>query len=211
MIHFILHIDQHIYNMAQTFGGWTYLILFLIIFVETGAIVLPFLPGDSLLFAAGALAANPNMPFNIGIFLPLFFVAAFLGDTCNFFIGHKIGTKLLEHRLSGKLINKKHIDEAEAYFEKKGSIAIIMGRYVPIIRTFVPFVAGISQFKFNDFMKRAFIAAFSWSLIATGSGYLFGNIPFVKKHFSIIILGIILVTLIPSVVAFIKSRRQRKN
>ena len=205
MINFILHIDDYIYAMAQSVGGWTYLLLFLVIFIETAAIIMPFLPGDSLLFAAGAMAANPKMGFNVGLFLVLFFLAAFLGDTCNFLIGHTIGHKLITNRHFGKLIKKKHLDDAEKYFEKNGSLAIILGRYMPIIRTFVPFVAGISQFPLQDFVKRAFIAALSWSLIATGSGYLFGNIPFVKEHFSAIILGIIVVTLLPSVIGFLKS------
>ena len=205
LINFILHIDQHIYTMAQSVGSWTYLLLFLIIFVETAAVVMPFLPGDSLLFAAGALAANPEMPFNIWIFLILFFFAAFLGDTSNFFIGHTAGYKLINHKFFSKLIKPKHIEEAELYFEKNGSLAIILGRYIPIIRTFVPFVAGISQFSASDFSKRAFIAALSWSLIATGAGYLFGNISFVKTHFSVIILAIIFVTLLPSFITVIKS------
>lgn len=191
--------------MAQSVGSWTYLLLFLIIFVETAAVVMPFLPGDSLLFAAGALAANPEMPFNIWIFLILFFFAAFLGDTSNFFIGHTAGYKLINHKFFSKLIKPKHIEEAELYFEKNGSLAIILGRYIPIIRTFVPFVAGISQFSASDFIKRAFIAALSWSLIATGAGYLFGNISFVKTHFSVIILAIIFVTLLPSFITVIKS------
>ena len=205
LINFILHIDQHIYTMAQSVGSWTYLLLFLIIFVETAAVVMPFLPGDSLLFAAGALAANPEMPFNIWIFLILFFFAAFLGDTSNFFIGHTAGYKLINHKFFSKLIKPKHIEEAELYFEKNGSLAIILGRYIPIIRTFVPFVAGISQFSASDFIKRAFIAALSWSLIATGAGYLFGNISYVKTHFSVIILAIIFVTLLPSFITVIKS------
>lgn len=210
MINFILHIDDYIYAMAQSVGGWTYVLLFLVIFIETAAIIMPFLPGDSLLFAAGAMSANPKMGFNVVIFLILFFFAAFLGDTCNFLIGHTVGNKLIKHNFFSKLIKKKHIDEAEQYFEKNGSIAIILGRYMPIVRTFVPFVAGISQFSTQEFIKRAFIAALSWSLIATGSGYLFGNIPFVKEHFSAIIISIIIVTLLPSVIGFLKSIRKEK-
>lgn len=211
MINFILHIDDYIYAMAQSVGNWTYLLLFLVIFIETAAIVLPFLPGDSLLFAAGAMSANPKMGFKVGIFMVLFFLGAFLGDTCNFLIGHTIGNKLITNRYFGKLIKKKHLDDAEKYFEKNGSLAIIIGRYMPIIRTFVPFVAGISQFSIKEFLKRAFIGALSWSLIATGAGYLFGNIPFVKKHFSAIIIGIIVVTLLPSLIGFIKSIKKKPS
>lgn len=210
MIDFILHIDHHIYSIAQSFGGWTYFILFFIIFIETAAVIVPFLPGDSLLFAAGALSANPNMPFKVSIFMILFFVGAFLGDICNFFIGHTVGYKMIRHPFFSKFIKQKNIDDAEKYFEKNGALAIILGRYIPIVRTFVPFVAGISQFKASDFIKRAFIAALSWSLIATGAGYLFGNIPFVKAHFSMIIIGIILVTLLPSFITVFKSIRTSK-
>lgn len=210
MIDFIIHIDHHIYSLAQSFGGWTYFILFFIIFIETAAVIMPFLPGDSLLFAAGALSANPAMPFKVSIFFILFFIAAFLGDTCNFFIGRTVGHKMVQHHFFSKFIQQKHIDDAEQYFEKNGSLAIILGRYIPIIRTFVPFVAGISQFTPIDFIKRAFIAALSWSLIATGAGYLFGNIPFVKAHFSVIIMGIIVVTLLPSLITVFNSMRSKK-
>nr|WP_239548894.1 VTT domain-containing protein [Streptococcus loxodontisalivarius] len=194
--------------MANAVGGWTYLLLFLVIFVETAAVILPFLPGDSLLFAAGALGANPNMNFNVILFMVLFFIGAFVGDTCNFFIGRTAGYKLIKSKWFGRFIKEQNIKDAEEYFEKKGSSAIILGRYVPIIRTFVPFVAGISQLPPKVFIQRAFIAALSWSLIATGAGYLFGNIPFVKSHFSAIILGIVFMTLLPTIIAALKSRKK---
>ena len=189
LIDFILHIDTHIYAMANTVGNWTYLLLFLVIFVETGAVIFPFLPGDSLLFAAGALAANPKMSFNIVTFLIIFFIAAFIGDSCNFLIGRTFGYRFIKHPFFRRFIKEKNIRDAELYFEKKGTAAIILGRYIPIIRTFVPFVAGI---------------------IATGSGFLFGNIPFVKQHFSLIILGIVFVTLIPVLISGVKSYRNTK-
>ncbi|EPT67775.1 cytochrome O ubiquinol oxidase [Streptococcus agalactiae CCUG 38383] len=185
--------------MANTVGNWTYLLLFLVIFVETGAVIFPFLPGDSLLFAAGALAANPKMSFNIVTFLIIFFIAAFT-----------FGYRFIKHPFFRRFIKEKNIRDAELYFEKKGTAAIILGRYIPIIRTFVPFVAGISQLPPKVFIKRAFIAALSWSVIATGSGFLFGNIPFVKQHFSLIILGIVFVTLIPVLISGVKSYRNTK-
>lgn len=151
IIDFILHIDEHIYNIANAVGGWTYLILFLVIFIETAAVVFPFLPGDSLLFAAGALSANPEMHFNVLLFIFLFFVGAFVGDTCNFFIGRTLGYRFVHYKFFSKLIKEENIKEAEAYFEKHGSTSIILGRYIPIIRTFVPFVAGISQFPIHSF------------------------------------------------------------
>lgn len=209
-IDFILHIDNYIYSIANAVGPWTYLILFLVIFVETGAVILPFLPGDSLLFAAGALAANPKMHFSVLFFGILFFIAAFVGDTCNFFIGRTAGYRLVHHKFFSQFIKEDNIKDAELYFEKYGSTSIILGRYIPIIRTFVPFVAGLSQFPVLSFIKRSFIAALSWTVIAAGSGYLFGNIPFVKTHFSAIILAIVFVTLLPSIIAVVKSSRKRK-
>ena len=209
-IDFILHIDNYIYSIANTVGLWTYLILFLVIFVETGVVILPFLPGDSLLFAAGALAANPKMHFSVLVFGILFFIAAFVGDACNFFIGRTAGYRLVHHKFFSQFIKEDNIKDAELYFEKYGSTSIILGRYIPIIRTFVPFVAGLSQFPVSSFIKRSFIAALSWTVIATGAGYLFGNIPFVKTHFSAIILAIVFVTLIPSAITVVKTSKKKK-
>lgn len=209
-IDFILHIDNYIYSIANTVGLWTYLILFLVIFVETGVVILPFLPGDSLLFAAGALAANPKMHFSVLVFGILFFIAAFVGDTCNFFIGRTAGYRLVHHKFFSQFIKEDNIKDAELYFEKYGSTSIILGRYIPIIRTFVPFVAGLSQFPVSSFIKRSFIAALSWTVIATGAGYLFGNIPFVKTHFSAIILTIVFVTLLPSAITVVKTSKKKK-
>ncbi|MCT8390137.1 cytochrome O ubiquinol oxidase [Leuconostoc holzapfelii] len=217
LIDFILHIDAHIASLVTQFGPWTYLILFAIIFIETGVVIMPFLPGDSLLFAAGAVAATPAglaAGLNHWVFMILFFVAALAGDTLNFWIGRTGGYKLVQHPFIGRFIKAQHIREAEGFFEKRGAMAIIFGRYMPIIRTFVPFVAGISQFPFSTFFKNAVIAAFSWSLIATGAGYMFGNIPFVKAHFSIIIIGIAFVTILPSIIGIVRSaminRRAKK-
>ena len=209
-IDFILHIDNYIYSIANTVGLWTYLILFLVIFVETGVVILPFLPGDSLLFAAGALAANPKMHFSVLVFGILFFIAAFVGDTCNFFIGRTAGYRLGHHKFFSQFIKEDNIKDAELYFEKYGSTSIILGRYIPIIRTFVPFVAGLSQFPVSSFIKRSFIAALSWTVIAAGAGYLFGNIPFVKTHFSAIILAIVFVTLLPSAITVVKTSKKKK-
>lgn len=209
-IDFILHIDNYIYSIANTVGLWTYLILFLVIFVETGVVILPFLPGDSLLFAAGALAANPKMHFSVLVFGILFFIAAFVGDTCNFFIGRTAGYRLVHHKFFSQFIKEDNIKDAELYFEKYGSTSIVLGRYIPIIRTFVPFVAGLSQFPVPSFIKRSFIAALSWTVIATGAGYLFGNIPFVKTHFSAIILAIVFVTLLPSAITVVKTSKKKK-
>lgn len=217
LIDFILHIDVHIATLVTQFGSWTYLILFAIIFIETGIVVMPFLPGDSLLFAAGAVAATPAgiaAGLNHWMFMILFFIAAVAGDSLNFWIGRTGGYKLIRHPLIGRFIKEEHIREAEGFFEKRGAAAIIIGRYMPIVRTFIPFVAGISQFSYGVFLRNNVIAAFSWSLIATGAGYMFGNIPFVSAHFSVIILGIALVTLLPTISGIIRSivvsRRAKK-
>lgn len=208
LIDFILHIDAHIATLVTQFGPWTYVILFAVIFIETGIVIMPFLPGDSLLFAAGAVATTPagiNAGLNHWVFMILFFLAAIAGDSLNFWIGRTGGYKLIKHPLIGRFIKENHIREAEGFFEKRGAMAIIIGRYMPIVRTFVPFVAGISQFPYGHFLRNNVIAAFSWSLIATGAGYMFGNIPFVKMHFSIIILGIALVTLMPTIIGVVRS------
>lgn len=211
LIDFILHIDKYIYTLANATGHWTYLILFFIVFIETGGVIFPFLPGDSLLFAAGALAANPNMHFNILVFLILFLVAAFLGDTVNFFVGRIWGYRFARHRLVKRFIKESYLTDAEEYFSEKGKFAIVLGRYVPIIRTFTPFVAGLSQLNPKTFIRLAVIGAVSWSLIATGSGYLFGNIPFVKNHFSVIILAIVVISLLPSIGSSLTYRKTARR
>ncbi|MDF7626924.1 VTT domain-containing protein [Leuconostocaceae bacterium ESL0723] len=217
LIDFILHIDQHLANLVQHFGPWTYVILFAIIFIETGSVIFPFLPGDSLLFAAGAISVTPageSAGLNHWVFMLLFFVAAVAGDTLNYWIGRKGGYPLLQKPIFKRFIKDKYIQEAEEFYQKHGGKAIILGRYIPIVRTFVPFVAGISQFSFGTFFRYVLIAAFSWSFIATGAGALFGNIPFIQEHFSAIILGIVFVTLLPTLVPLVRSllaRRKQKS
>lgn len=211
LIDFILHIDVHLIQIVNQFGDATYLILFAIIFVETGAVILPFLPGDSLLFAASALAADPRYNLNIWIFILLFLCACLGGDSLNFLIGHKIGKSLSNHSLFGKLINKDSLARAENFFEKHGAPAIILARFIPIIRTFAPFAAAGSGFPYQQFFKYSIIGCITWVLLCCGSGYFFGNLPFVQEHFSVIIIGIIVVTLIPAVVGAIKSRFVKEN
>lgn len=205
LIDFILHIDTHISNLVSAFGPWTYLILFAVIFIETGAVIMPFLPGDSLLFAAGAIAASRPDVLNHWVFGILFFVAAVSGDSLNFWIGRTLGYKVVRHRFFGKFIKEKQIKETEMFFNKKGASSIIIARFLPIVRTFVPFVAGVSQFSYMHFLRNNIIAAFLWSLIGTGAGYLFGNIPFVKAHFSVIILGVAFVTILPTIISVLRS------
>ncbi|MDO4903395.1 MAG: VTT domain-containing protein [Limosilactobacillus sp.] len=210
LIDFILHIDAHIIQIVNQFGDWTYLILFAIIFIETGAVIMPFLPGDSLLFAASAIAADSRYNLNIWIFILLFLVACIAGDSLNFMIGRKIGKSLSNHSLFGRLIDKESLAKSEAFFEKHGAPAIILARYMPIIRTFAPFAAAGSGFPYRKFIPYSLIGCTSWVAICCSAGYFFGNLPFVQEHFSVIILGIIVVTLIPAVVGFIKSKLQAK-
>ncbi|MDF7636905.1 VTT domain-containing protein [Leuconostocaceae bacterium ESL0958] len=213
MIDFILHIDTHLSNLVGQFGIWTYVILFAIIFVETGAIVLPFLPGDSLLFAAGAISmteAGKEAGLNHWVFMLVFFVAAVLGDTLNYWLARTGGRSLINRKPFRYMIKEESIHKAEEFFEKKGAASIILGRYIPIVRTFVPFVAGVSDFDFKTFFRYVLIAAFSWSFLSTGAGALFGNIPFVKEHFSVIVLGIVFVTILPSIISVLRSWLKKK-
>ncbi|KRM61897.1 membrane-associated protein [Paucilactobacillus vaccinostercus DSM 20634] len=206
LIDFILHIDSHIISLVNNFGDWSYLILFAIVFIETGIVIMPFLPGDSLLFAASALAANQNYNLSITIFFVLFLIACIAGDSLNFYIGHKIGKTLSDHSLFGKLIDKKSLAKTEQFFEKHGAPAIILARYMPIIRTFAPFASAGSGFPYKRFIRFSLIGCISWVSICSLCGYFFGNLPFVQEHFSAIIIGIIVVTLIPAVVGFFRSK-----
>lgn len=206
ILDFFLHIDNHLVNLVQTFGDWSYLILFLIIFVETGAVILPFLPGDSLLFAAAALAANPTYHLNIWIFVILFFIACAAGDSCNYWIGKNAEKLLSKSKLFSKFLNKDSLEKGRQFFEKHGAASIILARFMPIIRTFVPFVAAGSGFPYKKFVKYDLIACVAWVTLCCGAGYFFGNIPVVQEHFSIIIIGIIVVSLIPAIVGFVKER-----
>ena len=203
-IDFVLHIDTHLVTIVNTFGSWTYLIVFAIIFIETGAVIMPFLPGDSLLFAACALSANPIYNLHTGIFVVLFWVAAVAGDSLNFFIGHTIGKSITNHPFFGRFIKE------EKFFEKHGGISITLARFMPIIRTFAPFVAGASGYKYSQFIRYNLVGATAWVALCCGGGHFFGNFPLVKEHFSMIVLGIILVSLLPAVITFIKSRLGQK-
>ena len=208
---FIMNIDDHLVEIVHNFGAWTYVIVFLIIFVETGAVILPFLPGDSLLFASSALAANAAYHLNPWLFPILFFVAAVLGDSLNFWIGKHSERLLSKYKWFNKLISQESLEKGREFFDKKGSVAIILARFMPIIRTFVPFVAGSTNFPYKKFVQYNIFAAFIWVVICCGAGHFFGNIPVVKEHFSMIILGIIGVSLIPAIVGLCKAKFGKKE
>lgn len=205
LIDFIIHIDQHLNGIINHFSIWTYLILFLIIFVETGLVIFPFLPGDSLLFAACALSALSTSFLHLGFLILTFLLAAIIGDTVNYEIGKKVGLSIPEKSLLGRVLNKEKMNKAEAFFDTHGGKTIIIARFMPFIRTFAPFIAGASNMKYKQFALYNIIGGTLWVLICSLAGYFFGNIPFVRENFSVVVLGIIGVSLIPMIVTFLKN------
>ncbi len=206
IINLFLHLDTHLNAFVNHYGVLSYVLLFAIIFIETGLVIFPFLPGDSLLFAAGSISAIPGNILNHYILMLLFFIAAFAGDNLNFYFGKKLGYEFIKHPFWGKFIKPKYIDDAQAFYNKYGKLAIFLARYMPIIRTLTPFTAAIAKFNYKKFVTINLIAAVSWVFIAVESGYYFGRIPFIQKHFSIIIFGILFISVIPILVGIIKSK-----
>ena len=212
LIDFILHLDVHLFALIQDYGMWIYLMLFLIIFVETGLVIMPLLPGDSLLFAAGTFCAGVKISgetadLNLWIVLGLLIVAAIIGDGLNYFFGKTIGLKVLKWRIRGKqLVKQKYIDQTHAFYEKHGSKTIIIARFVPIVRTFAPFVAGIGQMNYARFLQFNIIGGVTWVVSLTLLGYFFGNLPFVQENFETVIFGIIFLSIVPMIVAYMKAK-----
>ncbi len=203
---FLLHLDDKLRDLVKTYGVWTHLILFLVIFCETGLVVTAILPGDSLLFAAGAFAASGAL--RIEWLIPLLIVAAIVGDTVNYWLGHWIG----ERAFSGAIpfLKKSHLDKTHAYFEKYGGKTIVIARFVPIVRTFAPFVAGIGAMNYRQFFLYNVFGGIVWVLIFLGLGYSFGNIPFVKKNFELVMVAIVVLSLAPPVWEWWQHRRRMK-
>lgn len=208
MISFILHIDAHLTELTSTYGMLTYAILFLIVFAETGFVVTPFLPGDSLLFAAGAIAALGSM--NVLVVVAVLFAAAVLGDAANYWIGHFFGQKIIESK-KFPLIKKEHIDEAQKFYETHGGKAIMLSRFVPIVRTFAPFVAGVGRMDYKSFLMYNVLGGAVWVLLFTFAGFFFGNIPSVKHNFTLVILGIIAISVVPIIWETIKSKSKKSR
>ena len=210
MIDFVLHFDKHLLEFVNSYGPWVYGILFGIVFAETGFVVTPFLPGDSLLFAVGALAAGTGA-LNPWLSIVLLFIAAFSGNAVNYAIGRRIGPRVFAATdTSGwthKLLNRDHLTRAHAFFEQYGGKAVVLGRFVPIVRTFVPFVAGAAQMTPATFVFYNFVGAAAWVVLCVGAGMLFGNIPFVKNNFSLVTLGIVVVSVLPVVIGLLKNRK----
>jgi membrane-associated protein len=204
MLDFVLHLDKHLSSLIQTYGLWTYLILFVIIFLETGLVVTPFLPGDSLLFAAGTFAAAKAL--NVLWLFILLSAAAILGDTVNYWIGHFFGPKVF-HQERSRFFKKEYLERTHRFYEKYGAETIIIARFVPIIRTFAPFVAGIGRMSYWKFISYNVIGGIGWVALFVFGGYFFGNIPFVKRNFGLVIIAIIIISIIPAAVEFCRHRR----
>jgi membrane-associated protein len=204
MVDFILHINVHLGEIVSEYRYWTYAILFLIIFAETGFVVTPFLPGDSLLFAAGTLSALADNALNVHLVALLLWAAAVLGDTVNYWVGHCVGPAVFK-REDSLLLRKKHLERAHEFFEKYGSLAIILARFVPIVRTFVPFVAGVGSMTYKKFITYNVIGGFAWIYAFVYAGFFIGNIEIVKKNFSLVVLCIIIVSVIPMAVTVVKA------
>jgi len=207
LIDLFLHLDKHLNDVISQYGGWTYLILFLIVFCETGLVVTPILPGDSLLFAAGTFAALGSL--NVLWVFVLLSIAAIAGDTINYWVGYWIGPKVF-HRENVRFLNKKHLDRTHAFYEKYGGKTIVLARFVPIVRTFAPFVAGIGRMSYWRFITYNVVGGIAWVAICVFSGYYFGNLEVVRKNFSLVILAILFISVLPMVVEYIRSR-QTKN
>jgi membrane-associated protein len=210
-IDFVLHIDRHLVEIVSNYQSWTYAILFLIIFCETGLVVTPLLPGDSLLFAAGAVAAMQGNPLDISLLVPLLLLAAFIGDNTNYSIGRYLGTKVYERNY--RLIKRKYLDDTHAFYEKHGGKTLIIARFMPIVRTFAPFVAGVGTMKYRRFLMFCIVGNLLWVNTFSWAGYFFGNIPTVKRNFSLVVFGIIFVSFIPPVYTFIRQyiRHRRES
>ena len=207
IIDFILHIDKHLLQIVSDYQTWAYLILFVIIFMETGLVVTPFLPGDSLLFAAGAIAAMPGEPLQMLALVILLIIAAFSGDNTNYFIGRFLGHKVYEKNY--RLIKREYLDKTHSFYEKYGARTIIIARFVPIVRTFAPFVAGVGAMTYKKYIVYCIAGAVLWVSLLTFTGYAFGNIPWIKKNFELVVFGIILISLLPIVFEFIKHKMKK--
>ena len=201
LIDLFLHLDQHLLEIINQYGAFTYGILFIVIFAETGLVFTPFLPGDSLLFAAGTFAAKGS--FNVIFLFILLCGAAILGDTANYWIGNYIGPKVFEKKI--RFLNKDHLEKTHRFFEKYGGKTIIIARFVPIVRTFAPFVAGVGAMTYSKFILYNITGAVLWSALFIYGGFFFGNIEFVKNHFSIVILAIIIVSILPGIIEVLRK------
>lgn len=205
VIDFVLHMDEYLGQIVSSTGYWTYAILFVVIFIETGLVVTPFLPGDSLLFAAGALIAATGV-LDIKVLYLLMVIAAVGGDTANYWIGHSIGQGV--YKKESRFIKKEYLDRTHNFYEEHGNMTIFLARFIPIIRTFAPFVAGVGRMTYKHFISYNIIGGIIWPALFLFGGYFFGNIPFIQEHFSLVVIAIVIISFIPAVVEFIKARKK---
>jgi membrane-associated protein len=211
LVDFILHSDQKLLELVGAYGSWVYGVLFVIVFAETGFVVTPFLPGDSLLFATGALCATGalSLPASVGLLA----LAAFVGNAVNYTVGRIVGPRVFaatDHAgMAHRLLNREHLRRAHEFFERHGGMAVVLGRFVPIVRTFVPFVAGAAQMTSHTFAVYNLAGAAAWVILCVGAGWLFGNVPLVKDNFSLVTIGIVFVSILPMLVEFVRHRRSR--
>jgi membrane-associated protein len=209
LIDLVLHLDKHLEQIIGQYGALTYFLLFIVIFMETGLVVTPFLPGDSLIFAAGAFASPAvGSVLNVWVLWFLLCAAAILGDTINYWIGHFIGPRAFSGEV--RFLKKEYLDRTHAFFEKYGGKTIIIARFVPIVRTFAPFVAGVGEMNYGRFLSYNVIGGIAWVTLFLWLGYFFGNLPFVKNNFGAVVIAIIILSIMPAVYEFVKARRERR-
>lgn len=207
LVDFILHFDEHLRNIIDNLGALTYVILFIIVFAETGLVVTPFLPGDSLLFAVGAVTKSTGLNFFVAYITLL--SAAIIGDTVNYWVGNKIGPRVFAKENS-RVFKKKYLEKTRAFYDKHGGKTIILARFVPIVRTFAPFVAGVGSMKYTTFITYNIVGALIWVTSLMGAGYLFGSIPFVEKNFEFVVIGIVLFSLLPMVYEYLQHQKAKR-
>ncbi|HZQ60459.1 MAG TPA: DedA family protein [Casimicrobiaceae bacterium] len=208
LLYTLLALDANIAELAARYGPWLYALLFLIIFAETGLVVLPFLPGDALLFISGTVCASADL--NVHLLVAILIVAAFAGDTLNYSIGHFVGPRVFDRRDS-RFFKQEHLRRTQSFFERYGGITIIIGRFIPIIRTFAPFLAGVAGMRYGKFLSYNVVGGVCWIASLTYAGYVFGNIPWVKNNLALIVLAIVVITIAPAVRTFLRERRRAKR
>ena len=209
LIDLLLHVDRYLLDIVNTYGAWVYALLFAIVYAETGLVVTPFLPGDSLLFAAGALAAAGALDW--WLLFGLLVLAAVAGNTVNYTIGRAVGQRLIDRATAdprwGRWLKVEYVREAHTFFDAHGGRAVVLGRFMPIVRTFVPFVAGVAEMPYRAYVIYNIAGAVAWAALCLGAGYLFGNVPVVKNNFSLVAIGIVIVSLVPAGIAWLRRNR----
>lgn len=210
ILDFILHIDQYMISIVQDYHTWAYAILFIIIFCETGLVLTPFLPGDSLLFVAGAISALPGMPIDIHILVLIVFTAAVLGDSCNYMIGHFFGRKLF-HNPNSRIFKQSYLDKTHEFYKRYGGKTIILARFVPIVRTFAPFVAGMGKMHYYYFMIYNLTGGAIWVVLFCYAGYFFGDLPFVQENLKLLIIAIIFISILPAIIEVLRAKLRSKQ